>query len=278
MKIEIPAAQIGSVKVQRRSARREIVISTLLLVALVPATLWAQTSLPPTLRNSIDTEFVLIPAGEFLMGSHDPYHGSPVRKVRISQPFYLGKYEVTQGQWEAVMGEHRRDPQENKTLPIDRVSWNEVQEFISKLNAREGHTKYRLPTEAQWEYAARAGTTTDYHFGNDMKKLEEYGWYKQNAAGQRRPVGRLKPNTWGLYDMHGNVWEWVQDWQRGGFVTPFPAGVDIDPQGPATGLNRLVKGGAWNAYAEHCKLAYSSFVRPHEYGPGLGFRLLRTAP
>jgi len=161
-------------------------------------------------------EFVLIPAGTFTMGSPDSDsnaydHEKPAHQVTISEPFYMGKYEVTQAQWKAVMGEN---PSRFKgdDHPVENVSWEDVQQFIQKLNAKEGKEACRLPTEAEWEYAARAGTTTIYSFGNNASQLGNYAWYDENSGNTTHPVGDKPPNPWGLYDMHGNVWEWVQDW------------------------------------------------------------------
>ena len=159
---------------------------------------------PRELRNSIGMEFVLIPAGEFEMGSPSSETGrsdneGPVHRVTISQTFYLGKYEVTQEQWEAVMGSN---PSYffrcGSTCPVEQVSWEDVQGFIEELNQREGVGRYRLPTEAEWEYAARAGTQTAYHFGNAGNRLGLYGWYDDNSGGRPHPVGGKRPNAWGL--------------------------------------------------------------------------------
>ena len=193
-----------------------------------------------TYKNSIKMEFVLIPAGTFDMGSNDGADDEkPVHPVTISRPFYLGKYEVTQAQWKAVM---KSNPNERKgdDLPVTNVSWNDVQEFIKKLNAKEGGNAYRLPTEAEWEYAARAGTTTAYSFGGDPELLAQYDWYNSNSGGKTQVVGQLKRNPWGLYDMHGNVWEWVQDW----YAETYPAGPQTDPRGPDRGHLRVVRGGS----------------------------------
>ena len=134
----------------------------------------------------------------------------PVHQVTISEPFYMSRCEVTQKQWREVMGS---DPSNNKgdDLPVGGVSWNDVLEFITKLNEREGSVKYSPPSESEWEYAARAGTSTCYYFGDDESELEDYAWYWENSEGSTHPVGQKKPNPWGLYDMHGNVCEWVQD-------------------------------------------------------------------
>ena len=163
-------------------------------------------------------DLVLIPAGEFLMGNDRGF--GPIHKVRITKPFYLGKYLVTQEQWQAVMGsnpsyfQNARNtgfagsvPAGGAKNPVERVSWDDCQEFIEKLNANVagGKGRFALPTEAQWEYACRAGSTTKYCFGDDDSQLGEYAWYGGNSGKQTHPVGEKKPNAWGLYDMHGNA-------------------------------------------------------------------------
>jgi formylglycine-generating enzyme required for sulfatase activity len=218
-------------------------------------------------------ELVLIPAGEFKRGSDsDRPDEKPSHSVSISRAFYLGKYEVTQAQWQEVMGTNPSHFKGDPNRPVERVSWKMVQEFINKLNAKEGHNLYRLPTEAEWEYAARAGSTTKYSFGDDDALLEQYAWFNKNDKGTTHPVGQLKPNTWGLYDMMGNVWEWVQDW-RG----PYAAGHHVDPQGPATGNARGYRGGGWGYPHIRCRVAFRSFDSPdYVYGTH-GFRLAMTA-
>jgi formylglycine-generating enzyme required for sulfatase activity len=236
-------------------------IELLIAVRLGPLTLWS---------NSIGIEFVLIPAGTFLMGAERGAPDEhPVHQVTISQPFYLGRYPVTQAQWAAIMqtnpsgfqGEHH---------PVENVSWEDIQEFIHRLNAKEGGTPYRLPTEAEWEYAARAGSTAAYCFGDNASQLGEYGWYKANAGGKTHPVGKLKPNVWGLYDMHGNVWEWVQDWYGS-----YPAEAVGDPQGSPSGSSRVRRGGSWSTGAESCRLSKRNGIAPGRCLSSLGFRLLR---
>lgn len=165
--------------------------------------------------NSIGIEFVKIPAGEFMMGSPDnemyrEKDEGPVHKVTIKEPFYLGKFEVTQEQWQKVM-ENNPSGFKSENLPVEGVSWDDAEEFVKRLNGMEGNDKYRLPSEAEWEYACRAGSTKKYSFGNDETKLVDYAWYLNNSEGMTHPVGQKKPNPWGLYDMYGNVWEWVQD-------------------------------------------------------------------
>ena len=229
---------------------------------------------PQTITNSLGMEFVLIPAGEFLMGSaNGDKDERPVHTVRISQAFYLEKYEVTQGQWEAVMGTNPSQFKGDPKRPVEQVSWEDAQEFIRKLNAKEGGTKYRLPTEAEWEYAARAGSTTAYSFGDDVTQLGEYAWYDQNAGNTTHPVGQRKPNAWGLYDMHGNVWEWVQDWYG-----DYAAATVTDPQGSSSGSVRVIRGGGWFGNAGDCRAAYRSYAPPGDRIADCGLRLLRTAP
>ncbi|MCD4780963.1 MAG: SUMF1/EgtB/PvdO family nonheme iron enzyme, partial [Candidatus Omnitrophica bacterium] len=160
--------------------------------------------------NSIGIKFVHIKNGEFMMGSKESEDEQPIHNVTIDRPFYFGIFPVTQREWKAIMGDN---PSQFKgdDLPVENVSWNDVQEFIKKLNKKGNTHKYRLPSEAEWEYAARAGTTTRYSFGDDDSKLEEYAWYSENSGNKTHPVGKKGANPWGLYDVHGNIWEWVQD-------------------------------------------------------------------
>jgi formylglycine-generating enzyme required for sulfatase activity len=237
-----------------------------------------QTSnLPEAITNSIGMEFVKIPAGTFIMGS--PYSDreadddeKPAHQVTISRPLYMGKYEVTQAQWQAVMDDN---PSRLKgdNLPVENVSWDNVQEFIKRLNQREGKEACRLPTEAEWEYAARAGTTTRYSFGDDVAQLGEYAWYGENADAKTHPVGEKKPNAWGLYDMHGNVWEWVQDWYATDYYQNSP---NVDPQGPTAGAVRVFRGGCWGDSARFARSALRNWVHPGDRVGVLGFRCLSS--
>ena len=231
--------------------------------------------LPREVRNSLGMEFVLIEAGTFAMGSPatepEREDDETLHRVTLSRPFYLGKYEVTQGQWQAVMGNNPSDFSNcGPTCPVERVSWGDVQEFIAELNQREGVEMYRLPTEAEWEYAARAGTQTPYHSGSAARDLDLYAWYGAWFGGTH-PVGQKRPNEWGLYDMHGNVQEWVQDW-----YSAYPRGAVTDPRGPRTGASRVNRGGGCYSLARYCRAASRSGDAPGYRFRTLGFRLART--
>ena len=223
---------------------------------------------PAGLGGGVKLEMVLIPAGEFKMGSRYEWE-KPVHKVNITKPFYLGKYEVTQEQWEAVMGSN---PSKFKgpRNPVEIVSWDDCQKFFDKLNARAGGQgwKFVLPTEAQWEYACRAGSTGKFSFGDD--EMSEYAWYNENSGGKTHPVGEKKPNAWGLYDMHGNTWEWCQDWYGA-----YGAEAVTDPSGPTSGRRRVYRGGGWSYPARDCRSAFRTAWSAgwHHY---LGFRAARV--
>jgi len=244
-----------------------------------PATTTApieETLTSPTLG----AKFVLIPSGTFMMGSHPDESGRGLgetqHQVTIRRHFYMQTTEVTQGQWQKVMGNNPSHFSgwfsKCDDCPVEQVSWNDVQEFIRKLNSMEGTDRYGLPTEAQWEYAARAGTTTRFHTGNSDDDLSRAGWYGGNSGSTTHPVGQKTPNAWGLYDMHGNVWEWVQDWKG-----DYPAGSVTDPEGPLSGLYRVLRGGSWDNDAGFCFSANRPGNDPGDRGSDMGFRLLAMA-
>jgi len=215
------------------------------------------------LGKGITLDLVLIPAGKFVMGMlYETQHD-----VTLAKPFYMGKYEVTQEQWEGVMGNNPSIETKGAKLPVTDVSWEDCQEFIKKLNAK---TKggYRLPTEAEWEYACRAGTTTHYSFGDVLTKSDANC---NESGGRIKEVGSYKPNAFGLYDMHGNVWEWCED-----SYGDYPAGSAIDPKGPATGGNRVARGGSFNYGVSHARSSNRGLNSPTARSDDGGFRLART--
>ena len=224
--------------------------------------------------------FVGIPPGEFLMGSTSEYARDderPLTRVKINKGFYLGKYEVTQVEWQAVMGDNPSMVSRCGRCPVEQVSWEDVQVFIGKLNSKTGEARYRLPTEAEWEYAARAGTDTDTYAGemtapkgNDPV-VNEIAWYVKNSSGRAHPVGQKTPNGFGLYDMLGNVWEWVGDWYG-----DYPGGTVPDPAGPGSGSARVDRGGGWIHFARYCRTTHRNRAPPGLRNGSLGFRLLRT--
>jgi len=225
---------------------------------------------------STGMEFILIPAGEFNMGSPSEEKGrfdseSPAHKVTINTSFYLGKSAVTQKQWKIVM-DNNPSHFKGENRPVEMVSWKDAQEFVTKLNEKEGNDKYRLPSEAEWEYACRAGTQTRYFFGDDESKLNEYAWCAGNSGGETHSIGQKKPNSWGFYDMHGNVWEWVQDeWHEN--YNGAPSNGTAWEEGST--IDRVSRGGSWHCNTEFCRSA-GRFRREAESSLGnLGFRLLR---
>ena len=196
----------------------------------------------------------------------------PVHLVNIERPLYIGKYEVTQKQWRDVMGDN---PSyfTGDNLPVEQVSWDDVQEFIMKLNEKEGTNKYRLPSEAEWEYACRAGTTTVYSFGDDKSKLGDYAWYDDNSGGKTHPVGQKKPNPWGLHDLHGNVLEWVQDRWHGNYDGAPTDGSAWESCDSAD--DRVLRGGSWRTAAWACRSANRDHSDPSYRDVNLGFRILK---
>jgi formylglycine-generating enzyme required for sulfatase activity len=229
------------------------------------------SSLPQEITTRIGMKLVLIPAGEFQMGSLDGQDDErPVHRVRISKPFYLGRYEVTQAQWEAVMGRNPSRFTGNPNRPVEQVSWQDIQEFIKRLNQQEGWEVCRLPTEAQWEYAARAGTTTE-RYENEMDAI---AWHAGNSSGQTHEVGQKRPNAWGVYDMLGNVWEWCHDGQR-----TYTADAVVDPIGPiGAGAHRVTRGGSWGLPAQYVRAAVRDWHPPGYRGGNLGFRCASSGP
>lgn len=229
-------------------------------------------------------EFIPIPAGEFDMGS--PIHEkrrklweSPLHRVTIKKPFYLGRYPVTQEQWQKVMGNNPSYFKGEKH-PVENISWVEIQTFFQKLNSLEetngNNCFYRLPTEAEWEYSARAGTTTAYFFGNDEWKLKEYAWFLENSGFETHPVGLKKPNPWGLYDIYGNVGEWVQDEYHISYKgAPTDGRAWENLFASVSTPVRIRRGGGWNGSAGCCRSAERLFAAQDKKLNSLGFRAVR---
>lgn len=228
------------------------------------------------IENIFGVRFVCITPGEFMMGSPREelgrFDNEVLHKVTLTKLFWIQTTPVTQKQWKAVMGKNpsRFIKHGEEDRPVENVSYNDVQEFIKRYNRKEGTDKYRLPTEAEWEYACRAGSDTAYCFGNDEKELKEYGWCVINSDNQTHPVGKLRANAWGLLDMHGNVWEWCADWYG-----DYPTSEVSDPEGPETGLYKVLRGGCWNIAARLCRSAYRARNSPDNRFGSHGFRLVR---
>ncbi len=233
-------------------------------------------------------EFVWIEPGSFLMGSPEDEEMAmsfevPQHAVTIERGFYLGQFEITQAQWTAVTGSQpwnedgRTYVTDEPTQPAVYVSWLDVQDFITMLNDAEGAPLYRLPTEAEWEYAGRAGTTTRWSWGDDPAVIDDYAWYRDNTffRGEpwAHPVGLKLPNPWNLYDMHGNAWEWVEDWSG-----KYQGGPQVDPQGPDTGRYRIVRGGIFMGDARGLRSAFRYGGSQDFPDGGVGARLVRQAP
>jgi formylglycine-generating enzyme required for sulfatase activity len=218
------------------------------------------------LPGGAEMEMVWCPPGMFLMGSPEDEEGrdndETLHQVTLTKGFWMAKTEVTQAQWKSVMG---NNPSEHKgdDLPVENVSWNDAQEFCRKAGLR-------LPTEAQWEYACRAGSTGRYA---GTGKLDDMGWYDRNSGHETHPVAKKKPNAWGLYDMHGNVWEWCQDWDG-----DYPNHAVQNPQGASSGSNRIIRGGGGNNSAGGCRSANHNGNSPGFRHFRLGFRPSRGLP
>jgi formylglycine-generating enzyme required for sulfatase activity len=234
--------------------------------------------------------FISIPAGTFTMGTSDHDRGilqkqeswtrfqeceRPPHPVTITKSFLISKCEITQEQWMSVM-ETNPAAFKGDHLPVESVSWEEVQEFIQKLNEK-AKSKYRLPTEAEWEYCCRAGNTNLFGQGRrreiiSTNNLLEYAWYRGNAESRTRYVGQRKPNAWGLYDMHGNVWEWCQDWYAADYYSHSPAN---DPMNTEPSSERVLRGGCWFLDAYYLRSAFRSGNLPSFKSQYVGFRLVR---
>jgi len=261
---------------------------TLMQIILLPFFIFFIFTSTPVAEDKVlssavlGAKFVLIPAGTFSMGSpsSEPDRGSDEtqHQVTISKSFYMQTTLVTQGQWKKVNGNNPSFFKKcGDDCPVENVSWNDVQDFIKKLNQLEGGNRYRLPTEAEWEYAARAGMTSPFFTGNCLST--DQANYDGNYPLTGCPKGKFReetvrvssfaPNAWGLYDMHGNVFEWCQDWYG-----DYPSVSVTDPMGPSTGSGRVIRGGHWRTHARHCRSAYRDAVSPTGSNDIVGFRLV----
>jgi len=252
--------------------------------------LWADKSAPATGRRfyraevfAAPTNMVFIPPGTFRMGGPTNEvdrldQEGPQTAVTISRGFWMGKYEVTQGEYLAVMGSNPSFFTGDTNRPVEQVSWFDATNYCGVLTQREraagriaSNSVYRLPTEAEWEYACRGWTSARFSYGDDpgYTNLTNYAWYSDNSGNTTHPVGQKLPNPWGLYDMHGNVFEWCQDW-----FDFYLGGIAVDPQGPTTGSNRVFRGGDWYDFAWHCRSADRSYEEPHFNPSIIGFRVV----
>ena len=258
------------------------IVVSIAIVAMVGARLVAPG--PPAFYVEPNTRMVLvaIEPGTFMMGSPASEAGrnrdETPHRVTLSKRFYMGRFEVTQTEWQMVMRSEPSHFQGCSLCPVETVNFYDVDEFISRLNARSVAMRFRLPTEAEWEYACRAGTTTAYAFG-DRLTIQDANVLTAPASGEAltpgvgpyrtRIVGSYHPNAWGLHDMHGNVWEWTND-----FYGPYDTRAAVNPRGPEVGPRRVIRGGSWyfDAASARCALRYTH--EPDERGFSLGFRIV----
>jgi formylglycine-generating enzyme required for sulfatase activity len=225
------------------------------------------------LGGGVKLDLVLIRPGTFMMGDEKGGDDEkPVHKVNITKPFYMGQYKVTQQQWESLMGSNPSSAKDPKN-PVEKVSWEDCQAFLKKLNDKFGDktVKFSLPTEAQWEYACRATKTTPYGFGDKETDLGRYAWFIENSKGKIHPVGEKKPNAWGLYDMHGDAWEWCADWYNKAYYKASPAN---DPAGPASGTFHVCRGSSWDNMAADCRCGFRLFAVPSDHFPYISLRVV----
>lgn len=199
--------------------------------------------------NDFGIEMVYVKGGTFQMGSNDgDSDEKPKHSVTLSD-FYIGKYEVTQKQWREIMGNNPSNFKNCDNCPVEKVSWNDVQEFIKKLNQKTGKN-YRLPTEAEWEYAAKGGNQSKGTIYSGSNNIDEVAWYRENSGSKTHPAGQKKPNELGIYDMSGNVYEWCNDWYGN-----YSAGSQRNPQGSSSGARRVLRGGSWGSIAGNCRVS-----------------------
>ena len=220
------------------------------------------------LGSNVSLDLVHIPGGTFLMGSEQRSTSQPIHQVTV-QSFWMGKTPVTQEQWVEVMGDN---PSyfKGSTRPVEQVTWHQAKEFCEKVSKNTGH-QVRLPTEAEWEYAARGGTTTEYSFGNDETKFGEYAWFSENAEKETHQVEQKNPNPFGLFDMYGNVWEWLEDyWHNNYDGAPTDGSAWLVKGNSAL---RVLRGGSWY-YDNYLRSAYRNDNNPDNRNYNVGFRVV----
>ena len=282
---------------QRWSRRKVLITFGLFTVGTVASNIFAQlfrqnptppppsprplpSPLPPpfteNLPNGVTLEMVGLPAGQFLMGSDESDDEKPPHHVKVNS-FAIGKYPVTQAQYQAVMGNNPSHFKNNPQNPVEQVSWHNAQAFCQKLSQITGKT-YRLPTEAEWEYACRAGTTTRYYFGDNDNQLGNYAWYAKNSNNTTHPVGQKKPNGWGIYDMSGNVWEWCEDDWHGNYIGAPDEGSAWINNDNRSQSGKCLRGGSWINSPGGCRSANRVRYDPGNHSSSLGFRVACVSP
>ena len=240
-------------------------------VPAVPSNTISDDAITIPVKDGICIEMVKVEGGTFMMGATSEMKNpnsneKPVHQVTLTNDYYMGKYEVTQALWQAVMGSN---PSEYKgdNLPVETVSWNDCQKFISKLNSLTGRM-FRLPTEAEWEYAARGGKESRGYQYSGSSNISDVAWYDENSGSKTHPVGTKQANELGIYDMTGNVWEWCQDWYGS-----FSSSSQANPTGADSGSSRVFRGGSWYGNARYCRLSFRDCTPPDCRGYNLGLRL-----
>ena len=262
-------------------------------LAVLPGPAHAAEPLHLDLGGGVSLELTWIQPGDFLMGTNEQASDEwPQHRVHLADGFWMGRYEVTQAQWQQVMGENPSEFQ-GPTHPVERVSWEDCHGFLKQLNHQAAAQlpaglSARLPTEAEWVYACRAGTQTAYWFGDDPAALSKYGNYADASEtvelswrdlqhddrfSGTAPAGSFPPNPWGLHDMHGNVWEWCADWYG-----PYPTNEVTNPVGPKNGRRRIIRGGGWGVTAEDCRSANRYRFKPEVNGGNVGLRIVVAPP
>ena len=261
--------------------RRFILIGLLVNFILYPVSFLQENEF----TNLVGMEFLLIQPGTFMMGALPgcadcEADESPAHRVTIGRAFYIGRFEVTQEQWQLVMGsnvskfKNWKNIQKNhgyQNHPIENVSWLDVQEFLKKLNQIELTSTYRLPTEAEWEYVRRAGGGP-IHLSEEVGEIDDYAWYEDNSKLKTHPVGKKKPNIWGLYDLEGNVSEWCQDWYDEAYYRHSP---ENDPAGPESGLSKVFRGSNWGSIPAYTRATDRLRLPPNYQLWTIGFRVVK---